>query len=333
MPIACLNRFFHTALVIVCVLTIAACGGEDGGGDDDGLSGNIPSPTPTVIPTRGPLPTPYPVPVPIATPSPTPLPSPVPTPTVTPTPTPTVTPTPTASPVPTVTPTPQAVTLAEIQAEVFDSCGAACHTGADPDGGLLLDSEVNSFNNLVDVASLQNPMLARVEPGNPNQSYLVMKIEGTPGITGFRMPPGGMLTDMQIAMIRDWITNGAPQTGTGTAPTSISKVSVLNTNGVEFTLRFSREIQQETVGQDTVQIYFQMPEGDRQATPGEYLLVVSSRELVVDISQPPEDAIAIQLIVNDPNLSFVIDTEGRVLDGDRDQLDGGIFRYVYPLLY
>jgi hypothetical protein len=55
--------------------------------------------------------------------------------------------------------------------------------------------------------------LNRVEPGKPDESYLVHKLEGThvaAGGTGDRMPTGGApLSIEQIATIRAWIEQGA----------------------------------------------------------------------------------------------------------------------------
>ena len=49
-----------------------------------------------------------------------------------------------------------------------------------------------------------------MEPGDPENSYLVHKIEGRAGITGTIMPPGGdPLTAEEIEAIRQWITDGA----------------------------------------------------------------------------------------------------------------------------
>ena len=48
-----------------------------------------------------------------------------------------------------------------------------------------------------------------VAPGDPDASYLVRKLENTPGITGGVMPPAGMLPQAQIDDIRQWITDGA----------------------------------------------------------------------------------------------------------------------------
>lgn len=112
------------------------------------------------------------------------------------------------------TPTSSGATLDEIQAALFTpTCSASgCHTG--PSGGTLpegmdLSDADASFANLVGVASIQEPSLSRVAAGDPDNSYLVHKIEGTAS-TGGRMPLGGMpLEQDMIDNIREWIANGA----------------------------------------------------------------------------------------------------------------------------
>ena len=51
----------------------------------------------------------------------------------------------------------------------------------------------------------------RVVPGDPENSYLIHKLEGRPGIVGVRMPQIGppYLTDGQILVIKRWIELGA----------------------------------------------------------------------------------------------------------------------------
>jgi hypothetical protein len=72
-----------------------------------------------------------------------------------------------------------------------------------------LSSADESFAALVGVASLQVPTLSRVAPNDPDNSYLVQKIEGS-AAGGARMPFGGAPLDPAvIADIRQWITNGA----------------------------------------------------------------------------------------------------------------------------
>ena len=72
-----------------------------------------------------------------------------------------------------------------------------------------LGSTADSFAALVGVASLQVPELNRVEPGDPDSSYLIDKLEGTQTV-GSRMPQGGPFLDQEtIDLIREWISNGA----------------------------------------------------------------------------------------------------------------------------
>jgi hypothetical protein len=53
--------------------------------------------------------------------------------------------------------------------------------------------------------------LLRVKPGDPDNSYMVHKIEGLAGIVGGRMPLGQTpLPQTTIDAIRQWIANGAP---------------------------------------------------------------------------------------------------------------------------
>ena len=59
------------------------------------------------------------------------------------------------------------------------------------------------------MASLQVPALSRVAANDPDNSYLVQKLEGS-AAGGVRMPFGGAALDPAlIADIREWISNGA----------------------------------------------------------------------------------------------------------------------------
>ena len=95
-------------------------------------------------------------------------------------------------------------TLSSIQKEVFTpSCAVpACHGGTQsPD----LTSG-NTYNNLVNVASAQNPLLVRVKPGDSANSWLVRKLNGSNTSV---MPPTGQLSQATIDSIKIWIDNGA----------------------------------------------------------------------------------------------------------------------------
>jgi hypothetical protein len=99
-------------------------------------------------------------------------------------------------------------TFNSIQSHVFTPVCSVCHAGGSAPQGLRLDA-VNSYAMLVGVSSTEVPSLKRVAPGDPDNSYLVQKIEGHASV-GARMPLGGPYLDANtVAMIRQWITNGA----------------------------------------------------------------------------------------------------------------------------
>ena len=110
-------------------------------------------------------------------------------------------------------------TFASVQREVFearDASGRAacteCHTdiGRTPSGGQNLRHDV-AYANLVNVPVRGKPGAIRVIPGDPDNSYIIQKIEGMPGIVGERMPRTGgpYLTPGQILIIKRWIALGA----------------------------------------------------------------------------------------------------------------------------
>jgi mono/diheme cytochrome c family protein len=105
-------------------------------------------------------------------------------------------------------------TLTSIQTDVFTPRCSGCHNGVGAmlPGAMNLTSVSSSYAALVGVASLEVPTLQRVAAGNPNDSYLVRKLEGAPGIVGSQMPLGGpFLSQATIDSIRQWIANGAAQ--------------------------------------------------------------------------------------------------------------------------
>ena len=109
---------------------------------------------------------------------------------------------------------------------------------------------------LVGVASTQNAGVQRVNPGNPNNSYLVQKLEGT-ATTGGRMPPSGALPAADITTIRQWITDGAIDdrvaANTPIRVTSLSIVpgSTLTTTPGQITAGFDRDLDASTVNANT----------------------------------------------------------------------------------
>jgi len=100
-------------------------------------------------------------------------------------------------------------TFQSIQDRVLTPVCTGCHAGARAPLGLRLD-EGSSYALLVNAASVEVPGLRRVQPGNPNASYLIQKLEGTAAV-GSRMPLNApALPASTIAVIRQWIADGAP---------------------------------------------------------------------------------------------------------------------------
>jgi hypothetical protein len=99
------------------------------------------------------------------------------------------------------------------------SCAlGGCHLRAPGAGGLVLDRSTAAWRTaVVNVPAQQNPAMALVAPGDPDRSWLVVKIFGafcnascdrTLGC-GASMPPGQPLSDTERATIMTWIRDGA----------------------------------------------------------------------------------------------------------------------------
>jgi hypothetical protein len=102
-------------------------------------------------------------------------------------------------------------TFTRVQNEIFTPTCArlGCHDTLGQQSQLVLTAG-RAYGEIVNRASVENPSLNRVTPGDPNNSYLSRKITGA-GITGDRMPQGlSPLSDAQIRLVRDWIRRGAP---------------------------------------------------------------------------------------------------------------------------
>lgn len=93
--------------------------------------------------------------------------------------------------------------------EIFNRNGCSagvCH-GSSAQAGLDLRTG-NSYGNLVEVTATQADMF-RVTPGDPTNSYLIRKVEGTASF-GEQMPLGGTPLDaIDLANLRNWISSGA----------------------------------------------------------------------------------------------------------------------------
>lgn len=103
-------------------------------------------------------------------------------------------------------------TLSNIQSGIFTPrCAVSgCHVpgGAGP---MPLRNEQESFLSLVNKPSTQLTSLSLVKPGDPANSYLLLKLDGDSRIMGARMPLGGnALSSSEIGIIEQWISGISP---------------------------------------------------------------------------------------------------------------------------
>lgn len=203
---------------------------------------------------------------------------------------------------------PLAPTLASIQANVFNPSCIICHAGAAAPLGLRLDAG-NSFTNLVGVRSRQDGSVARVSPGDPDRSYLIMKLEGTAS-EGETMPLGGPpIPQATIDFIRQWIADGAlPESGGpgDAAPVVVSLAPSANSISqqmpAEIAIGFDQDIDASTVNDMTV------------------ILIRSGGDgLFGDVADVPVQATSVALSAVNPQL-VVMDLTGAEAVEDRYQL-------------
>ena len=105
----------------------------------------------------------------------------------------------------------QRLALAQVSEVFAVSCvTSGCHSGGNPAADLSLEGDFAA--RIVGVASEPDgPDLKLVDPGNPNKSYLLMKVRGDDEIISQQMPPGNPLSAEQVEIIRAWIASGAKE--------------------------------------------------------------------------------------------------------------------------
>jgi hypothetical protein len=120
---------------------------------------------------------------------------------------------------------PLSADLSSIEANVFTPICSKCHIGGGAPEGLRLDA-ADAYNLLVGVPSTEVPSILRVKAGDPDNSYIIQKLEGHAAVGG-QMPLGGpYLSTTTIGFIRQWISNGAPP-ASGTASGTVHHTATL----------------------------------------------------------------------------------------------------------
>jgi hypothetical protein len=178
----------------------------------------------------------------------------------------------------------------------------------------------------------------RVSPNNPDQRYLIQKLDGT-AAAGGRMPLNGppFLPQTTVDVIRQWITDGAlPTQSPKLAPTVVSVAPGRGTafDALPTTIQiiFSDNIDASVVSVTTVELIGSG--GDGTFAEGNEFKVhptnvglspMNSRLLVIDLSSVTSTPDHYQLRLAGSGATALASDTGLILDGDGDSLPGGDF--------
>ena len=232
-------------------------------------------------------------------------------------------------------------TFQSIQDEVFTPVCTGCHAGAGAPLGLRLD-EGSSYALLVNAPSVEAPTLQRVQPGNPDASYLIQKLEGTATVGG-RMPLNGPpLPASTITVIRQWITDGAQSSATsGTSPKTqfanaeLTPISPLSGEAMPATARdivVASNVELDTSLLQAGLVTLRASGGDGEFDAGNERVVPA--EVNVRSTQPTVLAITplvealpdtYELRISGTDPVALADYNARTIDGDGDGASGGDF--------
>ena len=243
--------------------------------------------------------------------------------------------------------------FSQIQANVFTpTCATTgCHFGAGAPQGLRLDA-ASSFALLVGVASTEESSVLRVAPGDPNNSYLIQKLEGTAS-SGEQMPLNApALPQATIDVIRQWIGDGAIDDRLPASDpirvTSLSPVpdSILNVAPTEIIAVFDRQPDASTVNANTFIV--EASGGDMTFGDGNEVPIVAA-SITVPMANPQtavfdltgvtlaDETYQVRLLGDGP--SIILDLDANALDGEfggvfpsGDGTEGGDFEAVFTVM-
>ena len=209
---------------------------------------------------------------------------------------------------------------------MFDRDCTGCHAGGAPPGDLDLEA-ANSYAMLVGITSSQDAGFERVEAGDPDNSYLIQKLEGTAS-TGQIMPPSGGLPQSEIDVIRQWITDGATDDRVvpPAAPITVTSLSPapnanLTASPVSVVAGFSRDLNQTTV--DATTFLLTGSGGDGTFADGNEVVITATS---IGVGANPMSAVfdltGVQLADDTYRVSLLGNGQASILDLDGNMLDG-----------
>lgn len=240
---------------------------------------------------------------------------------------------------------PLAPTLESVQANLFNPSCIVCHAGASAPQGLRLDT-ANSFTSLVGIRSREDGSFLRVAPGEPDNSYLIHKLEDSASV-GEQMPLGGPpIPQATIDFVRQWITDGAlPDSAgpPGSAPVIVSLTplpgSVSGEFPVEIVAAFDKDMDASTINAMTFELV--RSGGDSQFNDGNEEVIVPAsvslsgmnpRLAMMDLAGVAAIEDRYQVTLRGAGGNMILSVIGMALDGEfpgnfpsGDGMEGGDF--------
>jgi hypothetical protein len=224
--------------------------------------------------------------------------------------------------------------LSSIQANVFTPICTTCHSGSAAPLGFRLEADV-AYSMLVNAPSVEVPSLMRVAPGNPDASYLVQKLEGT-AQAGARMPLNGQpLPAEVIAVIRQWIVDGAPASVSAPSvlPTQLKAAwpmqdAVVAATQATIVLESSAELDASSLNAGTVTLMRTPLSGEVASAAMEPRIVLRSLDPSVLAIAPVDGHWSpgrYELRLSGSSPLSVAGRDARPIDGDADGQAGGDF--------
>jgi cytochrome c5 len=238
---------------------------------------------------------------------------------------------------------PLAANFKAIQDNVFTPVCIVCHAGAAAPLGLKLDAD-NSYAFLVGMASSEEPGILRVNPGDPDNSYLIQKLEGTAKVGG-QMPLGrSAIPQETIDLIRQWIAEGAEDTAAPVAqqntPPTIKSITPDNGSTIsslpkEVIAIFSQPVDASSVNSGTISVIRSGGDGTFEdgnevpLTPQVALSVANPAVASIDLAGIVNESDTYRITFKGTGSNTIMNEMALMLDGNGDGAPGGDFQATF----
>lgn len=243
-------------------------------------------------------------------------------------------------------------TLEDIQERIFSPICSSCHGGVNPAAGQDLSSIEQTIANLININS-SNPLFKRVLPGEPQSSYLYLKITGDPQ-AGSRMPLGQpSLSDENINAIKEWIQQGAlvPDNSATVQVSRIMQHIEPSTMQLKNKINVDIDHKWQEKRKLLITLWFNQAMNFKELTNQQIIItatdintltlqngwlldttsisvnIINNHVLQINISNIDSSTKQLNIQLNNSSISTILSLSGQQLDGDLNGVEGGEFSY------